>query len=138
MYIEYPDRIVRDDGAAIPRDPQNTDYAEFVEWRKTNEPRTPDGPSFEQRVGALLAAVVTRLNAAARAKGYDDILSASLRAALPESPFHTEGVIFGTWMDQNYAACYQILAQVKAGDIEEPTEVELIAMLPAAPAFDNR
>lgn len=88
-------------------------------------------PSFDQRKAVLLAAVDAHLNAAAKAKGYDSILSASLRAALPTSPFHAEGVAFGTWMDAVYAQCYQVLAQVQANEIAEPDEAQLIAMLPA-------
>ena len=88
-------------------------------------------PSIEQRKAALLAAVDAHLNAAARAKGYDSIINASLRAALPASPFHTEGVAFGTWMDAVYAKCYEVLADVQSGAVVEPNEAQLIAMLPA-------
>jgi hypothetical protein len=88
-------------------------------------------PSFDQRKAALLKAVDAHLNAAAKAKGYDSILSASLRAALPTSPFHGEGVAFGTWMDLVYAKCYEVLAQVQANEIAEPDEAQLISMLPA-------
>lgn len=91
---------------------------------------TPSTPSFEERKAALLAAVDAHLNAAAYAKGYDNIMSASLRAALPNSPFHADGVAFGTWMDQVYAKCYEVLAEVQAGHIEEPTLEQLIGMLP--------
>lgn len=88
-------------------------------------------PSFEQRKVALLAAVDAHLNAAAKAKGYDSIINASLRAALPASPFHAEGVAFGTWMDAVYAKCYEVLGGVQSGQVEEPNEAQLIAMLPA-------
>jgi hypothetical protein len=40
-------------------------------------------------------------------------------------------VAFGTWMDLVYAKCYEVLAQVKADEIAEPTTDELLAMLPA-------
>lgn len=87
-------------------------------------------PTFEERKTALLAAVDAHLNTAARAKGYDNIINAALRAALPASPFHDEGVAFGNWMDQVYSTCYQILAEVQGGSMEEPGRDELIAMLP--------
>jgi len=119
-------RVVMADGAwtleAIPADPVDP----------------PSPPlTLEQRAAVLLAGVDAHLNAAARAKGYDNILSAAVRAALPGSPFHAEGVAFGTWMDQVYAACYQLMAAVQAGNAEEPTLEQLIAMLPAAPVFEN-
>lgn len=87
-------------------------------------------PSFDQRKAVLLAAVDAHLNAAAKAKGYDSIINAALRAALPASPFHDEGVAFGTWMDLVYAKCYEVLAQVQANEIAEPDVAQLIAMLP--------
>ena len=92
--------------------------------------RQPEPPNFEQRKGALLAAIDAHLNAAAKAKGYDSIINAALRAALPASPFHEEGVAFGTWMDAVYAKCYEVLAQVQANEIAEPDEAQLLAMLP--------
>lgn len=131
MYTKYENCILREDGACIPADPENSDYVAFLEWAKDNTPSTPDAPSFEQRKAALLQAVDAYLNAAAKAKGYDSIITAALRAALPASPFHAEGVAFGTWMDLVYAKCYEVLAKVQAGEIEEPNEAELIAMLPA-------
>lgn len=83
----------------------------------------------------LLAAVDKRLNDAAKARGYDSIVTASLRAALPDSPFHSEGVAFGTWMDQTYSACYVEMAKVQAGG-PIPTEEELMALLPPPPEFN--
>lgn len=94
------------------------------------EPPAPPGPTLEQRAAALLVEVDAHLNNAARAKGYDSIVTAALRAALPASPFHAEGVAFGNWMDAVYAKCYQVLALVKAGAMHEPDKQQLIAMLP--------
>lgn len=88
-------------------------------------------PTLEERAALMLAAVDAHLNTAARAKGYDSITNAALRAALPSSPFHAEGLAFGHWMDETYSKCYEVLAQVQAGEIAEPTREELIAMLPA-------
>lgn len=132
MYTIFPTYVLRQaDGAAIPLDDENSDFQAFKAWRdEGNTPDEPPGPTFEQRKVALLAAVDAHLNAAARAKGYDSIITAALRAALPVSPFHDEGVAFGTWMDLVYAKCYQVLAQVQANEVAEPDEAQLIAMLP--------
>jgi hypothetical protein len=131
MYTLFPTYVRHDvDGMAIPLDEGNAFYQAFLEWRETNEPAAPAGPTLAERKAVLLAAVDAHLNAAATAKGYDSILAASLRAALPASAFHAEGVAFGTWMDAVYAKCYEVLAQVLAGEIEEPTRDELLAMLP--------
>jgi hypothetical protein len=93
------------------------------------EPEPHPEPTFEERQAALLAAVDAKLNAAARAKRYDSIQSAALRAGYP-GPFHAEGLAFATWMDAVYARCYEVLAQVESGEQEEPSEAQLLAMLP--------
>jgi len=133
MYTRFPNHILRDDGLSIPIVEGNADYDAFVEWCKEpgNAPADPEGPTFEQRKAALLLAVDAHLNAAARAKGYDSIITAALRAALPASPFHDEGIAFGTWMDLVYEKCYEVLAQVQTNEIAEPDEAQLITMLPA-------
>lgn len=132
MYTKFPTYVVRNaDAAQIPLDPENADYAAFLEWESAGgQADQPPGPTLDQRQAALLSAVDAHLNAAARARRYDSIINAALRAALPASPFHAEGVAFGTWMDAVYAKCYQVLAQVQAGEIAEPDEAQLIAMLP--------
>jgi hypothetical protein len=131
MYTLYPTYVLREDGAHIPMDELNADYLAFIEWASHNEPAQPPGPTLEQRAAAMLQAVDAHLNDAARAKGYDSIINAALRAALPASPFHAEGLAFGNWMDQVYSTCYQTLAQVQSGLIEEPGLEELIALLPS-------
>jgi hypothetical protein len=131
MYTLFPTYVRNDvDGSAIPLDEGNAFYQIYLEWRETNEPAQPAGPTLEQRAAALLAGVDAHLNAAAQAKGYDNILSAAIRAALPASAFHDEGVAFGTWMDAVYARCYQLMAAVQSGETAEPTLEELLAMLP--------
>ena len=37
------------DGASIPNDPANKDYAEYLEWRKTNTPLPIDPLTSQQR-----------------------------------------------------------------------------------------
>lgn len=133
MYIHCETYILRvADNAIIPLDPENSDFAAYLAWVDAgNAPQTPTTPTLEQRAVTLLLGVDEHLNAAARAKGYDDIRSAALRAALPASPFHDEGVAFGNWMDQVYATCYQLMAQVQAGTLPEPNLEQLLQMLPA-------
>lgn len=62
--------------------------------------------------------------------GYTTIHTASLRAALANSPYYAEGIAYGTWMDACNAKGYEILAQVQAGTIALPTVEDFIAMLP--------
>jgi hypothetical protein len=117
---------VSDDGARL----ESLFAREILDQLVEYDPRPkPPEPSLEERIASLLVAVDKHLNQAARAKGYDSIVTAALRAGYP-GPFHDDGVAFATWMDATYATCYQLLAQFNAGEIPEPTPDELIAMLP--------
>lgn len=86
--------------------------------------------SQAEQIEAIETALENHLNAAANASNYDSIHTAALRAALPNSPFHAEGVAFGEWMDQCNAKCYELLSQFKAGEIEEMTPDEVVSQLP--------
>ncbi len=131
MYTLYPNCVLRQaDGAMIPLSVESTDYVGYLDWVAAgNVPDQPPAPTLEERSAVLLAGVDAHLNAAARVKRYDSIRAAALRAGYP-GPFHDEGMAFATWMDSVYAKCYEVLAQVQAGDIEEPTLEQLIGMLP--------
>lgn len=129
--IPIEDRFHPDFVATLVECPEDTLPGYSYDGQSFHAPAPPPGPTMEERAKVLLAGVDAHLNAAARAKGYDSIITAALRAALPASPFHSEGLAFGTWMDAVYAKCYEVLAQVQANEIAEPDEAQLIAMLPA-------
>lgn len=75
------------------------------------------------------AAHDAHLNAAAKARRYDSIHTAALRAGYP-GPFHDEGVAFAQWMDQCNASGYQIMAEIEA-ETRAPLSVDdYIALLP--------
>lgn len=83
----------------------------------------------EQIIAELETAVQEHLNASAKARGYDDIKSAAIRAGYP-GPFHDEGIAYATWMDSCWAHCYQVMAAVQSGTRAIPTAEELVAELP--------
>lgn len=85
---------------------------------------------IEFKTKRIESGIVNLLNTKARAKGYDSIITASLRAALPNSPFHTEGVAFATWMDEVWAYCYQELDRIQTGLRTEPLLEDFILELP--------
>jgi hypothetical protein len=75
----------------------------------------------------------TYLNAPAKAKNYDSIQTAALRAGYP-GPYHDEGVLFATWMDTCNELGYAIMAEVAAGTRPMfATTSEYTALLPACP-----
>ena len=129
MYIDRG-HFLELDGAHIPRDDENIDFQRYKEWIAAgNPPAQPPALTEESRIAALLAAVDVHLDQRARVERYDSIRSAALRAGYP-GPFHAEGLAFATWMDACYSRCYDLLAQWHAGEIQEPTVDELIALLP--------
>lgn len=74
-------------------------------------------------------AVQSHLDAKARTKNYDDIVSACSYAGAP-NPFQAEGVKFVAWRGGVWAKCYEIMGEVQTGGRPAPTIAELIAELP--------
>lgn len=85
----------------------------------------------EQAIASLTAAVQSHLDAAARARGYDGILSAASYAGDAHPPFNMEGVAFRDWRGAAWATCYTIMADVQGGLRPVPDAATLIAELPA-------
>lgn len=88
-------------------------------------------PTPEQIISALTAAVQTHLDATARTRNYDGILSLCSYAASTSPVFGPEGLAGVAWRDAVWASCYAILAEVQAGNRTVPTAAELLAELPA-------
>lgn len=96
------------------------------------DPPPPPAPTAEQIRGALTDAVYSHMNAAAQARGYDDIKAAVTYAEEPAVPiFQAEGRALRAWRSLVWAHCYQVLADVQAGTRAIPTAAQLIAELPA-------
>lgn len=85
----------------------------------------------EQVLAALTASVQQHLDDAAKQLGYDSIFTAVTYADEPAVPkFQQEGQALRTWRSQVWAACYAILAAVKAGTRTAPSADDVIAELP--------
>ena len=54
----------------------------------------------------------------------------ALRAGMVGSPFQSQGIAFGAWMDTCNAIGYQVMDDCLAGERTIPTESELISMMP--------
>lgn len=76
------------------------------------------------------AAVQDRLDAFARARGYDSILSACTYATSTVPRFAADAARAVSLRDETWDSCYSILADVEAGQRAVPTLDELIAELP--------
>lgn len=92
---------------------------------------------LEQTKDNLANAVQERLESAAKAEGYDSILSACSYAAYANT-YQIEGQAFLSWRAACWDKCYAILAAAQQGQKYNaswanviPTEAELLAELPA-------
>ncbi len=79
---------------------------------------------------ALVTAVQANLDATARSRNYDGILSLCSYAASTDPKFGAEGKAGLAWRDACWAYCYKVLADVLAGRRGIPTEAQLLAELP--------
>ena len=84
----------------------------------------------EQIQAELTNAVQRHLDATARQRGYDGILSLATYATSTNATFAAEGQAGVQWRDAVWAYCWQVLAEVQAGTRQVPTTEELIGELP--------
>lgn len=87
-------------------------------------------PSFEERVREYTRKVQQWMDATARARNYDNILSACTYATSTVSKFQAEGQRCVEWRDAVWTKCYEILAEVQEGIIPEPAVEEFLTQLP--------
>lgn len=87
----------------------------------------PDPPvTLEDMVNAVQA----HLDATARSRSYDGILSLCTYAGSNVLKFKCEGKAGVDWRDAVWSYCYQVLTEVEAGKRPAPTINELIKELP--------
>lgn len=95
---------------------------------KPNPPASQ--PSEQQIIADLVNAVQGHLDAVARTRYYDGILSLCTYVTSTDSTFSNEGQAGVEWRDACWRTCYQVLADCKAGLRTPPTPEELLAELP--------
>jgi len=93
-----------------------------------NPPPPPKTP--EQIVAEYTAKVQARLDAFARTRGYDGILSACSYAASTNQKFSAEGRYCVQARDATWAKCYEVLQAVQSGQRPVPTWAQFEAELP--------
>ncbi len=97
----------------------------------------PDPPPIEARKAALEQAVQAHLDAACATRRWDNIRTAALRAGYP-GPYQAEAIAWAQWMDACWVRALSVMNDVLARKMAEPTAAELVAMLPAAPVFNEK
>lgn len=119
------------DGASIPADPANGDYAHYLQWCEAgNAPLPADPPPVETIIAAVTAAVQQRLDDFARTHNYDGILSACTYATSTVPKFAAEGQYAVEARDQTWATCYQIMGEVMQGLRPMPSLDQVMGELP--------
>ena len=94
-------------------------------------PPEPTKEEIEARIQNQLTDAVQRvLDAKAQELLYDNCLSVCSYVDTGVKKFDDEGRAFRTWRSAVWERCYEILAEINAGVRANPTEEELIAMLP--------
>lgn len=102
-------------------------------WQAAHDLATapPPPPTAEQTIASLTGDVQAHLDATARTRNYDGILSLCSYASSAHPTFGAEGLAGVAWRDAVWAACYAIMADVQAGTRAVPTTAALLAELPA-------
>ncbi len=89
--------------------------------------------STEELIRIFKEAIQAKIDTAAQAKGYDNIVSACSYAGY-ENPFRAEGEAFGVWRANVWAYGYKQLALIQTGARAIPTVEEFLAELPTMEA----
>lgn len=87
--------------------------------------------SVEEITQVCSNAVQSRLDAFAKTRNYDGIMSACTYAASSNLTFKAEGQRCADLRDDTWATCYLILNQVMSGNRTMPSLAELFSELPA-------
>lgn len=87
-------------------------------------------PTQAQVIAVLTKAIQSRLDAFARTRNYDNIMSACTYATSTVTKFATEAQYCVESRDATWSAAYTVLAEVEAGTRPIPSEAELLAELP--------
>lgn len=93
-------------------------------------PPPPPPPTLDAIRYAVVQAVQEHLDAVARSRGYDSILSLCSYATSSVPTFASEGQAGVAWRDAVWSYCNAGLAEVQAGTRPIPTIEELLAELP--------
>lgn len=93
-------------------------------------PPEPIPPTEQEIIAGLVDAVQKHLDATARTRNYDGILSLCTYATSNDAIFAAEGQAGVVWRDACWRYSYQVMADIKAALRTIPTPDELVAELP--------
>ena len=70
------------------------------------------------------------MDKAVQARGYDDVFTCISYVDSTDEIFRREAQAVLAWRDKVWRMCYEVLAEVNAGKRAEPSEAEMLEMLP--------
>ncbi len=86
----------------------------------------PPPPTTEKIVAGFVTAIQKHLDDFAKTRGYDGIMSACTYATSTVAKFKTEGQYCVQVRDATWSMAYDLLDQVQTGEIDVPTEEEVL------------
>ncbi|WP_311969358.1 hypothetical protein [Pseudomonas baltica] len=102
-----------------------------IDWSSLSTAATKAAAAKAELQSTFEAQVQTHLDDAAKASGYDNIMTAVSYAEEPAvTKFQSDGLAFRAWRSKVWAYVYQALTEVNAGTRETPTVEAFIAELP--------
>lgn len=140
MAVRYQllERGVLDRGAGHNIQPGEPGWADYLAWLLRDNvpdpmdpPPPPPPPTEAEFIAMTVAAAQERLDAFARTRNYDGILSACTYATSTVPAFAVEGQYCVNARDQTWAALYALMADVQGGTLPMPESVAAVmALLP--------
>lgn len=102
-----------------------------IDWSSLSTAATKAAAAKAVLQSTFEAQVQAHLDAAAKASGYDNIMTAVSYADEPAvAKFQADGLAFRAWRSRVWAYAYEALSEVNAGTRETPTLEAFIAELP--------
>ncbi len=125
MYQIQPFGVKRlSDGLNIPANPEIPSYREYLAWLEEGNTPTPYEAPVADVQAFFVNLIQSRLDAFARTRNYDGILSACTYATSSVPQFVAEGQHCVGLRDSTWLAAYGILAEVEAETRPVPTSME--------------